>query len=61
MEISEYVIFVRSFGYMTGVDRDKNRKDSTQEYFTSTEFVNEVLIKLKILNLNYFTIVQKHL
>jgi hypothetical protein len=28
---------------MTGVERDKNRKDSTQEYFTSTEFVNEVL------------------
>ena len=43
MEINEYIKFVRSFGYMTGVERDKNRKDSTQEYFTSTEFVNEVL------------------
>jgi hypothetical protein len=43
MEINAYIKFVRSFGYMTGVERDKNRKDSTQEYFTSTEFVNEVL------------------
>jgi len=43
MEITTYIKFVRSFGYMTGVERDKNRKDSTQEYFTSTEFVNEVL------------------
>ena len=47
MEISDYTYFVRSFGYMTGVDRDKRRKDSTQEYFTSTEFVNEVLDKIE--------------
>jgi hypothetical protein len=47
MEINEYIDFVRSFGYMAGVDRDKSRKDSTQEYFTSTEFVNEVLDKIE--------------
>ena len=47
MEINEYIDFVRSFDYMAGIARDKTRKDTTQEYFTSTDFVNEVLDKIE--------------
>jgi hypothetical protein len=32
---------------MAGIARDKTRKDTTQEYFTSTDFVNEVLDKIE--------------
>lgn len=47
MEVNNYIEFVRSFDYMAGIDRDKTRKDTTQEYFTSTDFVNEVLDKIE--------------
>ena len=47
MEIEVYKNFVRSFGYMRGIDRDKSRQDSTQEYFTCLEFVEEVLDRVE--------------
>jgi hypothetical protein len=47
MEIELYKKFVRSYGYMSGIDRNKNRQYKTQEYFTSTEFVNEVLDRVE--------------
>ena len=47
MEIELYKEFVRSYGYMSGIDRSKNRQDKTQEYFTPTEFVNEVLDRVE--------------
>ena len=47
MEIELYKKFVRSYGYMSGIDRNKNRQDKTQEYFTSTDFVNEVLDRVE--------------
>lgn len=47
MEIELYKDFVRSYAYMSGIDRNKNRQVKTQEYFTSTEFVNEVLDRVE--------------
>lgn len=43
MEIKKYKDFVRSYGYMEGIERDKSRQDSTQEWFTCQELVEEVL------------------
>lgn len=43
MEIEKYKDFVRSYGYMEGIERDKSRQDSTQEWFTCQELVEEVL------------------
>jgi hypothetical protein len=47
MEIEVYKQFVRSFGYMSGIDRNQDRTNSTQEYFTCLEFVNEVLDRVE--------------
>lgn len=47
MEIDVYKQFVRSYGYMKGIDRDKSRQDSTQEWFTCQEFVEEVLDRVE--------------
>jgi hypothetical protein len=37
MEITQYKEFVRSFCFESNIDRTKDRKDKTQEYFTKTE------------------------
>ena len=55
MEIEIYKNFVRSYGYMEGIDRSKSRQDSTQEYFTPFEFVNEVLDRVEFAKENIFT------
>ena len=47
MEINEYKKFVRSFSFESNIERSKNRKDKTQEYFTKTELVQEVLDKME--------------
>jgi hypothetical protein len=47
MEINLYKKFVRSYGYMSGIDRDKARQDLTQEYFTCRELVEEVLDRVE--------------
>jgi hypothetical protein len=55
MEIEEYKNFVRSFGYMDGIDRNQDRKNSTQEYFTCLEFVNEVLDRVEYAKQDIFS------
>jgi len=54
MEIDKYKEFVRSYGYMKGIERDKSRQDSTQEWFTCQEFVEEVLDKVENSKENIF-------
>lgn len=48
MEINQYKEFVRAFSFESNIDRTKNRKDKTQEYFTETELVEEVLDKMEL-------------
>lgn len=55
MEIAVYKNFVRSYGYMSGIARNKSRQDSTQEYFTCQEFVEEVLDKVEYSKKDIFT------
>lgn len=50
MEINLYKKFVREFGYMGTIERTKNRKDKTQEYFTPFELVDELLNNLELSN-----------
>ena len=61
MEIEVYKNFVRSFGYMKGIDRDKSRQDSTQEYFTCLEFVEEVLDRIEYAKKDIFLNIDKKL
>ncbi len=53
--IEVYKNFVRSYGYMSGITRTKSRQDSTQEYFTCQEFVEEVLDKVEYSKKDIFT------
>ena len=55
MEIAVYKNFVRSYGYMSSITRNKSRQDSTQEYFTFQEFVEEVLDKVEYAKKDIFT------
>lgn len=43
MDIITYTNYVRGFGYMSHIDRTQDRKDTTQEYFTPTPLVVEML------------------
>lgn len=43
MDIITYTNYVRGFGYMSQIDRTQDRKDTTQEYFTPTPLVVEML------------------
>jgi hypothetical protein len=61
MEIEIYKEFVRSFGYMNGIDRNQDRKNSTQEYFTCLEFVNEVLDRVEYAKEDIFSNPSKQL
>ena len=54
MEIDKYKEFVRSFSFESNIDRTKNRKDKTQEYFTQTELVKEILDKMELSKADLF-------
>ena len=43
MEIEQYKEFVRSFIFEGNIDRTKDRKNKTQEYFSQTGLVKEIL------------------
>ena len=43
MTISEVIEYCRNRQYMSGVDRDKNRIKSTQEVFTPTKEVIDLV------------------
>jgi len=47
MEIKEYKDYVRSFRFEGNVDRTNNRKNYTQEYFTPSPLVKEMLDKIE--------------
>jgi hypothetical protein len=54
MEIEIYKNFVRSYGYMSLINRDKSRQNSTQEYFTCQEFVEEILDRVELAKADIF-------
>jgi hypothetical protein len=55
VEIELYKEFVRAHKYMDGINRDKSRQESTQEYFTCREFVEEVLDRVENAKVDIFT------
>ena len=61
MEITQYKEVVRSFCFESNIDRTKDRKDKTQEYFTKTELVQEVLDKMELSKTDLFTDKKKRL
>lgn len=46
MEINTYTQYARNRKFMSGVERDKTRTANTQEFFTPTPLVQEMLDKL---------------
>ena len=48
MEIEQYKEFVRSFIFEGNIDRTKDRKNKTQEYFTQIGLVKEILDKMEL-------------
>ena len=55
MEINEYKKWISSFTFEDIIDRSKKRKGKTQEYFTPTELVNEMLDKMEQSKPDLFT------
>ena len=55
MEVKQYKEFVRSFHGEGDRERDKKRKDKTQEYFTAELLVQEVLGKMELSKPDLFT------
>ena len=47
MVIKDYIKFVRSYEFMSNINRNKNRQNQTQEYFTCLELVNEILDRVE--------------
>ena len=48
MVIKDYIKFVRSYEFMSNINRNKNRQNLTQEYFTCLELVNEILDRVNL-------------
>ncbi len=55
MEINEYKQWIESFTFESIIDRTKKRKGKTQEYFTPTELVQEMLDKMELSKPDLFT------
>lgn len=55
MDVITYANYVRSFEYMDGIDRTQDRKDVTQEYFTPTPLVQEMLDAMERTHPQLFT------
>jgi len=55
LEINEYKKWISSFTFEDIIDRSKKRKGKTQEYFTPTELVNEMLDKMEQSKPDLFT------
>ena len=55
MEINEYKQCIESFTFESIIDRTKKRKGKTQEYFTPTELVQEMLDKMELSKPDLFT------
>jgi hypothetical protein len=53
--IDEYIQHARHYGYMTSVDRDRQRIKATGEVFTPTELVREIIAELESNNPELFT------
>jgi type I restriction-modification system DNA methylase subunit len=55
LEINEYKQWIESFTFESIIDRTKKRKGKTQEYFTPTELVQEMLDKMELSKPDLFT------
>tara|TARA_R100001079_G_scaffold15080_1_gene7428 strand:- start:728 stop:1183 length:456 start_codon:yes stop_codon:yes gene_type:complete len=55
LEINEYKQWIESFTFESIIDRTKKRKGKTQEYFTPTELVKEMLDKMELSKPDLFT------
>ncbi len=55
MEINQYKEWIESFTFESVIDRTKKRKGKTQEYFTRTELVDEMLDKMELSKPDLFT------
>lgn len=55
MEINQYKEWIESFTFESVIDRTKKRKGKTQEYFTPTELVDEMLDKMELSKPDLFT------
>jgi hypothetical protein len=55
ISIEQYIEHARNRGYMTGVERDRQRIKATGEVFTPTELVQEIITELESQNPELFT------
>jgi hypothetical protein len=55
ISIQDYIEHARNRGYMTGVERDRQRIKATGEVFTPTELVQEIIAELDATNPELFT------
>jgi hypothetical protein len=55
ISIQDYIEHARNRGYMTGVERDRQRIKATGEVFTPTELVQEIIAELESTNPELFT------
>jgi hypothetical protein len=53
--LEQYIHHARNRGYMTGVERDRQRIKATGEVFTPTELVQEIIAELESKNPELFT------
>ena len=53
--INDYIEHARNRGYMTGVERDRQRIKANGEVFTPTELVQEIIAELESTNPELFT------